>query len=172
MLLLWLLSFAAPDLGRLGADDWHTRERESERCDCFLMALRLPACHADPEIDYRVKKLRSRNLRYLNSLYVESVLFREGFEQWVRWYLMQPGRTKLELIEVLDAIQRDPQKRETLLSVLPVQPGENSSFLNPPFAPTDLPRFEAYLSYHWYPAPMPRQKHPAGVSPCGGRGAW
>lgn len=154
-LCLWLLSFFAPRLDRLGADDWETRERETERCDCFALAVVLPVRHDDPEVDHRVRRLRARNLRWLSGRYVERIVLRESVREWARLYVA-PNRSAL-------ARERDTfvwlhsswPRAADLFRELP-HPDRKTGFLSGTIVPGEYEEYLDYLDYHQFSAPHPR----------------
>jgi hypothetical protein len=98
-LVLWLLSFVAPSLDRLGCDDFETREKETERCDCFPLALLLPALHEDAEVNHRVQWLRTRNLKLIRGEWWERVARKHDYGLWFDlWFA--PNRSRVPLAEV------------------------------------------------------------------------
>lgn len=94
VLVLWLCSFLAPDLARLGHDQFAVREAETARCSNIVSALLLPAAHPDPEVDYRVRLVRRQQLRWLSPEYVERVTYREDYGKWLDLFFC-PGRNRI-----------------------------------------------------------------------------
>lgn len=152
--LLLLLAGGPPDLNRLGADDWTAREREYQRCDCVLMALLLPPCHENPEVDARVKRLRAKNLRLLDAEFLERVTYRSDYGQWVRVYLAT-GRTRIGTEDVFNDLCeiKDDARANAVFAAMPAPPGYGQWYLR-----TNYGDFVEYLHYHWRIAPMPREK--------------
>lgn len=141
--------FAPPDLSALGSDDWRVREAETQRLDNPLSPLLLPLRHSDPEVDLRVKRLRTKNLKWCNDWYQEQLAYRNDFARWVRDYLLT-GAMRYDPAEVLDRIQGDFALAEVLMQLAPPHP-ECLTF------PPDESEWREYLNYHWRVAPMPTE---------------
>lgn len=162
--LLWLLTLAAgPDLSRLGADDWDVREAETTRCDNALSALLLPAWHPDPEVNYRVRTLRARNLRWIDPVYVERLAIRNEFHLWLRLYLAA-DRSAFEPRSIFDDIHAHPLKATALFRMWPVRPGTSESFLFGSVVEGEYERWLDHCDYHLHRAPAPRE---ADTTPSG-----
>lgn len=157
MFLLWILTLTAgPDVGRLGADDWHTRERETARVDNVLLALLLPKTSEDPEVDYRIRLLRTRNLKWLDAVYVERQILRADFAVWLDSYLFA-GRSGIAgEWDTFALIHTDAGKAMVVFRGWPPMPGQPRSFLFGVICPGEYERYRAYLDYHLMRAPPPR----------------
>jgi hypothetical protein len=154
-LFLVLASLAgAPDLNRLGADSFEVREAEERRCACPLLAVQLPARDDDPEIDFRVKRVRRASLRLLSAEYVERAAMRGDFGAWVKACLAT-GRTSLHPRDLFDAIHADRAKAYAVFAVLPPHDG-NTAFLCGAVCPGEYERWLDFLEYHWC-RPVPRE---------------
>ena len=154
MILVWLaaLFVGTPDIKRLGADDWTTRERETRRCDCFWRALFLPTHHDDPEIDRRVQLLRTRNLRWLDGEYIERRIYRQSFEGWAKRYLVHGPSRLARAAEMCDEVWGDDLKTNAMLRLLTIPPWWEA------IAVHDYAQWNELLDYNWQIAPMPRRK--------------
>lgn len=152
-----LLSYA-PDLNRLGSDDFATREAEHRRLDNPLSALMLPRHHEDPEVDFRIKRIRAKNLKQFDPFYIERKLYREDFVGWVRGYLVT-GRTMQSDDELFAEWFGNTERVNELAAVLPDTTGRNFSFLRAPLSAFDFVHFVEYLdAYRDHIAPAPRAK--------------
>ena len=154
VLIVWLaaLFVGTPDIKRLGADDWTTRERETQRCDCFWRALFLPTHDANPEIDRRVQLLRTGNLRWLDAEYIERRIYRHSFEGWAKRYLVHGPSRLARAMDVVNGIWNDDLKTNAVLRLLKIPPSwDVIDFCDPA-------QWNELLDYNWQIAPMPRRK--------------
>jgi hypothetical protein len=159
MLLLLFASYFAPDLSRLGADDWNTREREEARCDHFLSALMLPVRHGDPEVNYRIRALRARNLRWLRADYLERRVFATDFGQWARLYLFTGRSLIARDFDTFAAIHCDnPKALAVFERWSPWSPFNGGGFLTGSIFAGEYETYLNYLDYHLSIAPAPRER--------------
>jgi hypothetical protein len=155
-----LLLLGPPDLARLGADDWHTREAEELRCSNFFRALLLPASHPDPEVNFRVKRIRAKQLRWLDPEYVERVTYRDDFRAWVKLYLVT-GRTRIHPEDLFHDIHKQNWKSDAIFGVMPnieTRAGVNyNGWLRGDIMEGEYEIWLRFLDYHLHRAPMPRE---------------
>jgi hypothetical protein len=155
-LLLLLAALVDAQVARLGADDYATRERATERLSNPLAALLVPAANDDAEVNHRLRRIRARGLRHLrllDPLHVEGVMYRDDFPRWVALYLVT-GRTQLDPADTFADIHRDPAKAD---AVFRVWPAERENFLRGNFIPGEYDRWLEFCDYHRLRAPMPRE---------------
>jgi hypothetical protein len=158
MLLCLLFTWFAPDLSRLGADDWATREAETARLSNPLSALWLPWRHYDPEIEFRAWEIKRKQLRNLSHEYRERVTYRDDYEAWFRDYF-EPGRSRIAEADVwADLIANTfPESRRQVF---------RGRWGEPPLTvwvawfgfPGTLADFREYCDYHRGVSPEPRAK--------------
>lgn len=152
--LLALFIGPPPDLSRLGADSFDVREAETDRSDCFLLALQLPASHPDPEVDFRVKRLRGKWLPKVDPRYWERALHASDYGAWLDWYFL-PNRSQYTLQEVYDEAASDNQRLRDLLTKLNVPFEQEAAFiLNLALSFED---FRDICDYERHVAPLPRE---------------
>ena len=156
MLASLLLLLGAPDASRLASPDYETREREEARCDSLLMALLLPRSHPDPEADARIRRLRQRNLRWVEGEYLERLAFRHDWKQWLdRWFL--PNRSRIALRDVYDEIDANCGRCRELLGRWGIPTYHVDFQLR--YA-VDFWEFAGWCEFHRNIAPMPREVLP------------
>ncbi len=105
-LLILFAAWVNAEVPKLGADEYETREAATARLDNLPAALFLPATHGDPEIRHRLDSLRRKNLRWCRAEWVERVVCRESFGEWVAWYFV-PGVSRFSDAEVYEWACRD-----------------------------------------------------------------
>lgn len=156
LLLVLFSSYFAPDLARLGDDDWNIREQEFRRCDHWLLALLLPTSHDDPEVNYRVRQLRTRNLKWLEPVRVERVVLRQDVQAWARLYLIT-GHSRIarewDTFTYLHCVEH----ALALCGVLEGHPAYAPGFLVGTIMPGEYERYLEHLDYHLHIAPEPRE---------------
>lgn len=154
VVIVWLVALfvGTPDLKRLGADDWTTRERETQRCDCFLRALFLPTHHPNPEVDARVQRLRTRNLRWLDGEWIERRIYRHSFEGWAKQFLVHGPSRLARTEDVREGVWANDLKMGTVIRLMRFPPSWDVIQLNNAAVWNEL------LDYNWQIAPMPRRK--------------
>lgn len=153
--------FAPPDYGRLGSDDWHTREAETQRLDNPFAPLALVP-QSCPEVNQRIAYLRAKNLKWCNPWWQEQLAFRDDFPRWVRDFLAT-GKTRhnpraLYALFHEDAHTIKYKLIEVMLRILPdpCQNGHRESVWRA-FYFSEFGLWEDYLHYHWHIAPAPRE---------------
>lgn len=160
-LLLVLVTLFGPHPQLLGDEDWIVREKETARCDNVLMALLLPSHdHQNPEIDARLNYLRTRNLKLINSWYVEQLEYNSDFRTWVRWYLAK-NRTRYKLQSIWNDLNVSKTSRWELFNELPLtnEITEEDIFSYDEDTSGKLKSFQEYLNYYWQIAPYPKEVH-------------
>lgn len=151
--MFWLL-FALggpPDLAKLGHDSWAVRERETDRCSNMLMALMLPPRHDDPEIDFRVKRIRTRCLRLIDPECVERAVHRADYAAWLKLYWC-PNHSRFAEVDVFVELYEGWQQKMALDRLWDRVPPDRSW----PFS--DFDNFREWCRYNWRVAPMPRER--------------
>ena len=140
----------------LGADDWETREAATARLDHTLAAWFLPAAHHDPEINYRLRGLRAKNLRWADPQYVERVVFRRDFGAWVRLYLTPNRSIIAPEWDTFADIHGDHGKANAVFALWPVG-GASEMFLRGRIESGEYERYLEFLDYNRGVAPVPRE---------------
>jgi hypothetical protein len=159
--LLFLLGFGpGPDLARLGADDWRSREAEHARCDNFLFALLLPDRHQDPEINHRLRSIKAKNLKWLDARYIERAVHSRDFSAWVRLYVLEGDSVAYSPAEVFFELHCDDQKADAYFALAdPDLPPHLQCWLRGSIAHGEFEQFEAHRrAYRESRAPAPREK--------------
>lgn len=147
-LALWMLCAFVPDAGRLGADDWREREAETRRCQNPISAALLPARSEDAEIDLRVKTVRADQLKYLNPVRTEWIVFRADFDRWELLY-MHTGRSAIMHECPAFLMYFNSTRKGDLLLRYPCTNDPDISFLRCPPAETDYQRWRNYIKSHF-----------------------
>jgi hypothetical protein len=158
ILLLLLLPFA-PDLGRLGAPEYHVREWESRRCDNPISALLLPDRTDCPEVCARIAALKKR-WRPLSRLQVEMRTLDGDFPRWVAQYLLLGRSIVARDFEFFRAeIYWSYDHCRALFAMLPPPPaaGNQWGVWGGVLFPLDYDVWLDYLDYHQGRAPAPRE---------------
>lgn len=161
-LLLYLAALThGPHLDRLGHDNWSVREAEHGRLNNFLSALLLPTSHADPEINYRIRAIRTRHLKWIDRRYLERLVYREDFDAWLRVYLVPGVSAIAEEWDTFADIHLDQDKGLSAYRSLPCAPDDDGPFIIGVIYPGEYERWLARLDYHQGRAPMPREVRPS-----------
>ena len=145
---LFVAFVVAPDVDRLGADDWATREAATARLSAPALRWLVPAPDSspNPEVRERLRVIRS-GFRWWDPESLECRAFHRNFPAWVELYLKE-NRTRLTPAELFARLFNQPARLKVLFTIMPTANG-NESFLNLPPTPGDYPRFLAYLGGHW-----------------------
>lgn len=160
MWLLMLLSmWVDGEAAKLGADSFDVREAAQARLSCPLLALCLPPRSDDPEIDARLKAIRSRQLRWMRMEYLERAAFRSNFGAWLDWYFI-PNRSGIDLVDVHAELTADWERMRQLAERWGGWCLYTDEWC---YSLSDQNDFRFLCDYHRAVAPAPR---PAGV---GGR---
>jgi hypothetical protein len=93
-LVLLIAALVSGQVPLLGADEFEVRERATARLDNPFAALFLPRGDADPEVNYRLRGLHTRNLRCLDAEFVERAVHRADYARWLDWYFC-PGVNRI-----------------------------------------------------------------------------
>ena len=99
-LVILFAAWVDAQVPQLGHDRWEAREAAQARLDSFLPALFLPFRSDDPEIDYRVKALRARNLKWFDPAYHERALHCRDFRRWLALCVLEGDSVAFKLDEV------------------------------------------------------------------------
>ncbi len=141
----------------LGADRYDVREWAEASLDYPLAALFLPDCSADPEINHRLRRLRTRNLRWFRLAHVERMALRGDARAWVRLCLL-PGRSVIAReYDTFTTLHAEYDLATAVFAKWPPQPGESRGFLWGSIYPGEYDRYLAFIDYHTSRAPMPRE---------------
>ncbi len=154
--LLALLIGADPKA--LGHDSYAVREAAHARLDYPLAALLLPASSPDAEINYRLRDLRARNLKWLRRGHAERVLIRRDPKAWVELALHRGRSVIAREWDTFELLHADYELATAVFARWPPQPGESRGFLWGSIYPGEFERWLAYLDYHAGVAPVPREK--------------
>lgn len=141
----------------LGHDEWRIRERATQLLDNPLAALFVPSASEDAEVNYRLRMIRTRNLKWFSPVWVERCVLRASAEEWMRLYLFAGRSAIAERYETFERIHTYEVARP-LFNAWPVMPGENEGFLYGSIYPGEYERWLAHLDYHRRRAPLPREK--------------
>lgn len=144
-----------PDLGH---DEWRVREAATRRLDNPLAALFVPPAAEDPEVNYRLRQIRGRNLKWLSPVYVERRVFRAAPDEWLRRYLFAGRSAIAGEWGTFEAIHANFDLAKALFREWPVVRGESEGFLLGAIYPGEYERWLAHLDYHHGRIPAPHEK--------------
>jgi hypothetical protein len=155
-----ILSLFAPDVGRLGADDYRTREAETRPLDNPVSVALLPTATADPEANARIAYLKRRHYRPTEreiQLRIELDVREADLRRWVEQYVAL-GRTGLSDSEVFVYLHSDPGRAVVFFSVWPLRKGDSCNWLCGGIWPGEYDQWRDHCDYHRGIAPPPREK--------------
>lgn len=157
--LALFLALFAPDLSRLGADDYHTREAASRRLDNPVSIALLPDRTGDPEADARIAALKRKH-RPLTQRKIELRVLDDDFPRWVAQYLvLNRSAFAREPDFYATEILNRPEHYRAIFAALPrTAEQERWNFWSGPLTPRDFPAWLDFLDYHQAVAPPPREK--------------
>lgn len=156
-MLALLLSFFAPDVSRLGADDYQTREAETRRLDNPLSVLLLPDRTDSPEANDRIAALKRKH-RPPTPLQIELRTLDEDFPRWLAQYLeLNRSAVARDFDFYATEILNRPEHYGPMFRALPRPPGQDYNFWFGALLPRDFPAWLDYLDYHQGVAPAPRE---------------
>lgn len=150
-LFFLFLAVFTPNIDRLGDDSYAVREWETERCGNPVSAALLPASHADPEVNYRIRTIRGRQLRSMSPEFIERTLQKTDFGEWLDRYFC-PGVNLICDEDCYYVIWEQYEYRALLRERW--ADGFYDAFYHCP----DLAGFREYCDFHRQRAPMPRDK--------------
>lgn len=161
-LILWFASLVNGQVPLLGHDQFEVRERAESRLNNPLAALFLPDSDPDPEVNHRLRGLKTRNLKWLKPRYVEQVVYRHDFNEWARLYLFT-GRSRVAReVDTFSDIHSDQAKADAVFREWRAwgwpMPGEG--FLRGSFQPGEYETWLEFLDFHLSVAPAPREVVP------------
>ncbi len=160
-MLALLLSLFAPDVAKLGADEYATREAESQRCDNAISVLLLPDLTSSPEANDRIARLKRKH-RPLSQVQIEVRTLDNDFPRWVEQYLLLNRSGIAHRFDFFETeILNRPDHYVPLFAMLPRPRGQTWNFWQGMLVPRDFPAYRDYLDYHQGIAPDPREVTPA-----------
>lgn len=161
-LLLLVFVLRIPDVDRLGAEDWRLREREERRCDNPLSALLLPPSHPNPEIDFRAKQLRQRNLTYFDPRAGERRIHAHDYEAWLYRHVVHGESLNYSPEEVFEELHSDFGRAALYMQLTGPEPNGYChhdgvpAWLRAGVMPGEYEQFLRHRDYHRCRAPLPR----------------
>lgn len=155
VLFLCACSWFVPDVGRLGADDWRTREAETRRCDNPISASLLPPRSANPEIDARIRYLKGRVPREPTQEEIERRVMRGDFNRWLAQYLVL-NRSALPDAEVFVFLHAG--HADAVFALWPLREGGNGGWLRGAIFPGEYDQWVEHRDFYQCRAPSPREK--------------
>lgn len=155
-LVLLFATWVNGQVAQLGDDSFAAREAATARLDSVFMALFLPTCSEDPEINHRLRELSRRRGKWLDAVYVERRVYRSDWGGWLAWYLVS-GRSRIaEERDTFEDIHRDVAKVRMVFRAWP--PIYDTRFLLGSIIDGEYEQWLDYLDYHQGRAPAPAEK--------------
>lgn len=150
------IAIFTPQPDNLGCGQWHERERWTAIYSNEISARILPIRSDDPEIDYRLRQLRTVALGHRCERRIEQLTRRTDINRWLWLYVIESDTVAYTLEEVYNDLHTDYELATRYLEQWPSHV-ENRGWLFGIFLPEEYDIWRNHVYYHrhrWvsYPA--------------------